>query len=178
MMGYDRFIRRHTRFWGIVAGFAVGTLILSLFFRKAFLMDDEATLWAFSLVHFAGYLFFIVSPVEIVFARMVAEDFAWTELAGIAIGTAITAQLVDYAIGYAASNTVIHRIIGDRKYSKASIHIDRYGGLTLFLFNLLPLSSPIIILVAGMIRYPLRWVLTMSLAGLTVKYLLLIWFLA
>ncbi len=169
------YLKQNSR-WGIAAlGTAVGVLILSLFLREILVIGETPTLPAFALVHFSGYLFFIISPVELLFVHTIGRSLDATTLVFLAVGTALLAQLIDYAIGYAFSRPVIHNVIGERKYQRYLRRIERYGGITILIFNLFPLSSPIVVLVAGMIRYPLRRMLLFSASGLAAKYLILAW---
>jgi len=64
-------------------------------------------------------------------------------------------------------------LISKKKILKGEVYIQKYGNLTIFLFNLLPLSSPIIALVAGILRYRFRDLIYYSLAGLILKYVIL-----
>lgn len=154
----------------VVAGLAAGISILSYGLRQMLIAGDETTIWMFGLFHFAGYLFFIVSPVEILYARMVEFNHDLMLLWTVAVGTALLGQAIDYMIGYAFSDTVIKNLIGEKKYKRYYNRIDRYGGMTIFFFCLFPLSSPIVLLVAGMIRYPAGWAALFSAVGLSIKY--------
>ena len=144
--------------------------------RHALTTGEATTLWMFSLVHFSGYLFFILSPVEILFVHMLSEPHARSLLFILAMATALTAQTIDYALGYLFSDEVIDNVIGQKKYKRNLRRIETYGDWTIFVFCLFPLSSPILILVAGMIRYSLRRVLLFSSLGLALKYAALIYF--
>ena len=174
-MSFRELLDKTPRWVIVVGGALIGISVLSFILRQAITTDEHTTLWTFSLVHFSGYLFFIISPVEILFYHMLGAEHPANRLIAFAVGTAILAQVIDYGIGYAFSRTVIDNVIGERKYKRYMKRIDRYGGMTIFFFCLFPLSSPIIVLVAGMIRYPLRWMLVFSVAGLTLKYLFLAW---
>ncbi len=154
----------------VVAGLAAGISILSYGLRQMLIAGDETTIWMFGLFHFAGYLFFIVSPVEILYARMVEFNHGLVLLWTVAVGTALLGQAIDYMIGYAFSDAVIKNLIGEKKYKRYYNRIDRYGGMTIFFFCLFPLSSPIVLLVAGMIRYPAGWAALFSAVGLSIKY--------
>ena len=160
--------------WIGLASLVLGATVLSWAIRHV-VVGDNAGLWLFSLVHFAGYLFFIISPVELLFIGMLVEDIDPSILVLLAIGTALMAQSIDYAIGFALSDTVIQKIISERKYRRQRRRIDAYGGATIFVFCLLPLSSPIVVLIAGMVRYPFGKMLAISCSGLASKYLLLAW---
>lgn len=154
----------------VVAGLVTGISILSYGLRQMLIAGDETTIWMFGLFHFAGYLFFIVSPVEILFARMVEFDHGLGLLWVVAVGTALVGQAIDYLIGYAFNDTVIDNVIGEKKYRRYYKRIEKYGGMTIFFFCLFPLSSPIVLLVAGMMRYPARWAMLLSVVGLSIKY--------
>jgi len=55
----------------------------------------------------------------------------------------------------------------------AESEIRKYGSLTILTFNILPLSSPVIALAAGMLKYRFKDVLVFSMVGLMIKYMLL-----
>jgi len=150
--------------------------ILSSTIGREIVSQKQPTLTSFSVVHFSGYLFFILMPVEALVPWYVSEGYDPLLLVVVALITALIAQLIDYAIGYLVSDDVIHKWIGDKKYAKAKKHIDSYGHWAILIFNLLPLSSPILTLVAGMVRYPLRKVVIYSFIGLTVKYFVIAYF--
>jgi membrane protein DedA with SNARE-associated domain len=63
--------------------------------------------------------------------------------------------------------------VGEKRLIKAEKYIRKYGNLTIFVFNFFPLSSPVIALVAGMLKYRLRHLLIYSLLGLALKYIVL-----
>ncbi len=91
----------------------------------------------------------------------------------VALSTAIGAQLIDYYIGHSLSESFIDKLVGRHRYEKAEDEIRKYGNIAIFLFNLLPLSSPMILLAAGMLKHPLRQAVLYSGLGLLAKYLLL-----
>ncbi len=167
---FERLLDWTPRWLIVVAGLAAGISILSYGLRQMLIAGDETTIWMFGLFHFAGYLFFIVSPVEILYARMVEFNHGLVLLWTVAVGTALLGQAIDYMIGYAFSDAVIKNLIGEKKYKRYYNRIDRYGGMTIFFFCLFPLSSPIVLLVAGMIRYPAGWAALFSAVGLSIKY--------
>jgi membrane protein DedA with SNARE-associated domain len=85
----------------------------------------------------------------------------------------MTAQIIDYLIGYFFSSGIIDSLIGRKRYERAEAEINKYGNLTLFFSNLLPLSSPVISLAAGMLKYRVRDALIYSFVGMVCRYLLL-----
>jgi membrane protein DedA with SNARE-associated domain len=131
-------------------------------------------LGSFALVNFAGYLFFIVMPVEVLIPWYLAEGHAGHRLATLAVGTAIAAQAIDYGLGRLMSGHLVQHLIGERRLRRTQATIDRWGGWAIFVFSLLPLSSPTIVAAAGVVHYGLWRALTWSVTGLTVKYALMV----
>jgi membrane protein DedA with SNARE-associated domain len=96
-----------------------------------------------------------------------------TELIWIAIITAVAAQLIDYAIGLFFSLKSLTRLVGEKRILKAEKYIQKYGNLTIFVFNFFPLSSPVIALAAGLLKYRFKDLVIFSVLGLFLKYLAL-----
>lgn len=153
---------------------AVIAMLLTATVGQDLMANRRPDLGSFALLHGAGYLFFIVMPVEILIPYYQAEGHPEVLLFTIAVSTAFVAQIIDMAIGWALSGEFIHRVIGEKRHRKASSTMERWGAWAIFFFNLFPLSSPILLLVAGMMRFNPWIALPVSLAGLTGKYLLLI----
>lgn len=130
---------------------------------------DEGML-SFAIVNACGYLFFLFIPVEVAFVFYMQGDISIAALNAVAIGTALFSQSIDYSIGLLVSNRFIDNFIGRKRYVKAQAKIEQYGKLTIFVFNALPLSSPVISLAAGMIRYRIRDTVICTVLGLMVKY--------
>ena len=149
-------------------------LIVSFTLGREIMSGRQPGLWSFSIIHFAGYLFFLLMPVEALVPYYQAEGHTAVVLVGLSIGTAVAAQIIDYIIGRLLSEKVLN-IIGRNKYDRVKGKIDRYGGWAIFAFNLLPLSSPNMLLVAGMVRFNAVYALTISVAGLAVKYLTIVY---
>ncbi len=147
--------------------------IVSLTIGKEIYGHREQNLVSFAVVNFSGYLFFLLMPVELAFIYYLKSGADVYLLTALAVGTALAAQLVDYSIGRFFSFHMIDRMIGRHSYEKAKAEIRKYGNIAIFVFNLLPLSSPIIMLAAGMLKHRLKEVLLYSLAGLLLKYLII-----
>ena len=150
----------------------IAIIIVSLTIGKDIYEGRNQTLTSFSIIHFSGYLFFILMPVEMVFLYYLTfydEVF----LVWVAIVTSVTAQFIDYFIGYSIRLGSVTRIAGEKKILKAEKYIKKYGNLTIFFFNLLPLSSPVISLAAGILRYNLKDLFVFSFSGLLLKYIIL-----
>ena len=150
------------------------TVIASLTIGKDIYQYNENGLFSFAIVNFAGYLFFfLLMPMELAFILYLRTGYdpLWLNL--VAVTTAMAAQTVDYLIGYYFSTGIIDRLIGRRRYQRAEAEIHKYGNLALFFSNLLPLSSPVISLAAGMLKYRVKDALIFSLCGMILRYLLL-----
>ena len=133
---------------------------------------DEGML-SFAIVNACGYLFFLIMPVELAFVYYLQGDISVLALNTVAIGTALFSQAIDYSIGLLMSNRFIDNLIGRRRYIKAERYIEKYGNVTIFVFNALPLSSPVISLAAGMLRLRISNTLIFTVLGLVVKYIAL-----
>jgi membrane protein DedA with SNARE-associated domain len=114
-------------------------------------------------------------PVEVLIPYYQAAGHDELLLVGLAVGTAFVAQIIDFAIGWAISGDFIHGLIGEERHRKTQATIEKHGVWAIFLFNLFPLSSPILLAVAGMVRFNPRVALPVSLAGLAGKYLLMVY---
>jgi membrane protein DedA with SNARE-associated domain len=149
---------------------ALAIILASITIGRQIYYQRQPDIISFSLIHFAGYLFFLLMPVEILFTYYLVENYNVFILLAVALATAIVAQTIDYLVGKLVSNQIIHKFIGMKKYKKTEDYINKYGNLTVFVFNVLPLSSPILALVAGMLRYRFRNLVLYSFLGLSIKY--------
>lgn len=134
--------------------------------------DKTESIFSFGLIHFSGYLFFLLMPVELAFIYYLAF-YTEVQLIAAALGTAIIAQCIDYYIGKLISAKKILNLMGRKRIVKAERYIQKYGLLTVFVFNLFPLSSPVIALVAGMIKFNFNRFILISSLGLIMKYIVL-----
>lgn len=157
----------------VVLLFTAAATIASLTIGRDIFYEKELSALSFAILNFSGYLFFLFMPVELAFIYYLKAGYdPWT-LNMIAIATALLGQSIDYLIGFLFSARIINRLIGRRRYEKAEDEIRHYGKLAIFVFNLMPLSSPVISLAAGMIKYRLPYFLFYSAFGLFLKYLFL-----
>lgn len=150
----------------------VAILIVSFTLGREWYEGKNQSLVSFALIHFSGYLFFLLMPVEVAYIYYLSffSDF---EMFSIAMATAVTAQLVDYFIGYSVSTAIVNNLVGEKRILKAEKHILKYGNLTIFIFNLFPLSSSVIAVAAGMLKYSFKGFILYSTVGLAVKYIFL-----
>lgn len=150
----------------------VAILLFSVTIGHEIYEGKTQSLQSFALVHFSGYLFFLLMPVEMAFVYYLSY-YEEAKLIGVALITAISAQIIDYVIGLSFSSKFIRHFVGEKRIKKAEKQIRQYGNLTIFIFNLFPLSSPVIALVAGMLKLRFRDLLLYSLTGLLLKYVAL-----
>lgn len=174
LITYGRAMKKRQVLIGIVM-IIMTTGLLTLTIGRQLIQGIEPSLSSFFIVHFAGYLVFLHMPVEVLIPFYVSYGYDPFILFIGAIGTAMVAQFIDYGIGYLFSYSIIHHVIGERKSEKLKRAIEKYGNIAIFGFNLLPLSSPILITTVAMVRYPFRLAVFYSFLGLTVKYLILIY---
>jgi len=150
------------------------TVIVSLTIGRDIYENNEESLMSFAIVNFTGYLFvFLLMPVELAFIFYLRSGYDPITLNLVAIATAFASEAIDYLIGYFFSAGIIDRLIGRKRYEKAEDEIRKYGNWALLVSNTLPLSSPVISLAAGMLKYRIREVVFYSLAGIVLRYLLL-----
>ena len=153
-------------------------LLTSFTLGRELLADRKPTLQSFALLHFAGYLFFLLMPVEALVPLYQSEGHAGLVLITLALVTAVAAQLIDYGIGRVVSGKVLEHVIklvGEKRYAKTERAIDRWGNWAIFVFNLFPLSSPNLLLAAGIVRHPLAVTFLYSVSGLSLKYVAIVY---
>lgn len=141
--------------------------------RDIYYGTTEVSFVSFGVINFSGYLFFLFMPVELAFVYYLHTELNVIALNVLAISTGIISLMIDYYIGRSLSTKFIDRLIGRHRYEKAEDEIRKYGNIAIFLFNLLPLSSPVILLAAGMLKHPIKQALLYSFLGLVAKYLIM-----
>lgn len=154
----------------LIAAAVIASLTIG---RDIYYGSRDQGLLSFAIVNFAGYLFFLFMPVEIAFVYYLSGDMNIWALNAVAVVTAIASESIDYLIGLYFSKDVITRLIGARRYLKAESRIRKYGNIVIFIFNVTPLSSPVISLAAGMVRHRAKDALIFTVSGLILKYILL-----
>ena len=153
----------------------IAVVFVSYWLGQEIVAGRSPSLSSFALIHFAGYLFFLLMPVEALVPIYQAEGHAGAILIVIAVSTAIAGEVIDYCIGRVVSHRVIHDLIGEESYTRFKGRIKNWGGWAILFFNLFPLSSSVLSLVAGMMRYSARRALLYSVAGLTLKYFTIVY---
>ena len=131
---------------------------------------------SFGLIHFAGYLFFLLMPVEALVPYYLAAGDSALVLVGLSVGTALLAQTMDFAIGWVVSERVVDSLISRAKFEKFKATFNKWGGWAIFTFNLFPLSSPNMMLVSGILRYNRLKAFAISSSGLLLKYVVIVLF--
>ena len=168
-----RGIKRKNVIYGLISIVLAITLI-SFTLGKEILAGKQPSLVSFAIINFSGYLFFLLLPVETLIPFYVSAGYNGWLLLGIALSTAVAAQAIDYFIGYVMSEGIINNLIGKKRFIKFRSYIEKYGGLAILIFNLFPLASSVLSLMAGMVRYKIKKFWFYSIIGLTLKYLFFI----
>lgn len=150
------------------------TIIGSLTIGRDIYENNQGSILSFAIVNFTGYLFvFLFMPVELAFIFYLRSGYDPLTLNLVAISTAFASESVDYLIGYFFSARIIDRLIGRHRYEKAEDEIRKYGNWAILVSNVLPLSSPVISLAAGMLKYRVKEVVMYSFVGIVLRYLIL-----
>jgi membrane protein YqaA with SNARE-associated domain len=164
-----------TRIIAVLITALVAILFVSTTLGRQIYAGHSPSLTSFGLIHFAGYLFFLLMPVEALVPIYRADGHAGGLLILVAVLTALAAQAIDYGIGRSVSESAVHKVIGEKRYIRFKAMIARWGGWAILLFNLFPLSSPNMLLVAGITRFSVARSFLYSLLGLSVKYAALVY---
>lgn len=153
----------------------VAVALVSSTVGRAIYAGRSPGLGSFVTVHFAGYLFFLLMPVEALVPYYQTEGHPGDVLVLLAVTTALAAQAIDYGIGRAVGTGILEDFLGRERYTKFSGLIRRWGTWAIFTFNLFPLSSPNMLLVAGMSRFGAVRALAWSAVGLIAKYIAIVY---
>ncbi|TNF39557.1 MAG: hypothetical protein EP310_10360 [Bacteroidetes bacterium] len=164
--------KRRTRIILILITSCIAILIVSSTLGRELYEGRGQSLASFGLVHFSGYLFFLLMPVELAYIYYLNFFNEW-EMISVALATATTAQIVDYYIGLWMSTAIINNLVGEKRILNAEKHIQKYGSLTILIFNLFPLSSSVISVAAGMLKFRFKIFILYSTVGLIIKYIVL-----
>lgn len=154
----------------VIAAITIASLTIG---RDIYYGAGNHGLLSFGIINFSGYLFFLFMPVEIAFIYYLNGNVNLWALNIIAICTALLAQSIDYLIGFLLSEKIIDRFIGKQRHEKAELRIRKYGNIAIFVFNALPLSSPVITLAAGMLKHRIKDAIIYTFTGLLFKYIVL-----
>jgi len=164
-------------FLAILIGIALLSLLIQLGLDFSNFYSLAKSPITFSILNFAGHLFFVFLPgEEIMFLYFLSTGINMGFVLFLAVATAICAQAIDYLIGKTASTQIIDRLVKPQKLKIAENYVNKHGALVIFFFNLTPLSSPILLLAAGILRYNFKKAMIWSIIGLTVKYAMIILF--
>lgn len=163
-----------TRIIAVLITALIAILVVSSTLGREIYAGRTPSLTSFALIHFAGYLFFLLMPVEALVPIYQAENHHGGLLILVAVVTALAAQAIDYGIGRSVREEVVHKLIGEDRYVRFKGMIGRWGGWAILLFNLFPLSSPNMLLVAGITRFSAARSFLYSALGLSVKYAALV----
>lgn len=166
---------RRTRILIAVVTVLIAVALVSSTVGRALYAGRAPGLGSFVTVHFAGYLFFLLMPVEALVPYYQAEGHEAGLLVLLAVTTALAAQAIDYGIGRSVGSRMLESFLGEQRYARFSGLISRWGTWAILTFNLFPLSSPNMLLVAGMSRFGAVRALAWSAVGLVAKYIAIVY---
>ncbi len=148
--------------------------IISFVIGESILQGARPEISSFALIHFAAYLWFLLMPVEALVPILMASGHSHLPVFVVAVTTALLALAIDYAFGLLVPRRWFERFIEEKRRDKYQRYLEGYGKYVIFFFAATPLSSPILTLISGAIRYPFRQLMAYTLAGLAFKYALLV----
>ena len=154
-----------------IIGILITIGLLALIFGPIIINGDKPSYFSFAATNFVGHIFFMTVPTEeIIYGYYLSLGYSKNIMFMLAIVSAILAQFIDYSIGFTVHKKFLTGVVGDKKKKKMYGLIKKYGGGVIFFFNFLPLSSPLVCLAAGMLKYDLKKTIYYSLFGLSLKY--------
>ena len=136
----------------LVRGDIVGVTLLGLFYAQ-----------------FIGGIFFIPSPDELIFYYSLVKGNPILPAFLVATLGFVLAQIPNYFIGKKLSKPVLH-LMPKRRVYKVRRFMQKYGSTGIFLFNALPLPSPILSFVSGLSNYNFSRLIILTILGKSVKY--------
>lgn len=153
-------------------GGIIGISFLSFVIRSISGVGSQNILY-FTIMHFSGYLFFIFAPVEFLYVFMLRKGANIFLVFLIAILTGVFGHLIDYLVGRSVSKVFVKHMIGRKRYRKTKKTLHKYGNVAIFISSLFPLSSPVVVLVSGMVEHKYNRVFLNGFSGLILKYLVI-----
>lgn len=126
------------------------------------------TLLGIFYVNFIGSLFFIPLPNEIIYFTGLLKGNKIVTSLFVAMGGIVPAHLINYFIGNRLSKFFVN-LISKKKLYKTRRTVNKYGPLGVFAFNFLPLPSPLLTFVLGLIKYNKNRLFTFIIMGNLLK---------
>lgn len=122
--------------------------------------------------NFIGGLFFIPTPDEILFYYWIGKGSPVVYLIFLAILGYSLAQVINYYLGLKLSPFILHFVSKDKVYNTRRF-VNKYGAYGIFLFNFLPLPSPLLTFALGIAKYNFSRLFFITLIGKTCKFLVI-----
>lgn len=140
-----------------------------------FIKEDFANPSPFGIFYagFIGSLFFIPLPQEVfLVSALIAGTSAYVAFSAIFIGT-IAGNVFNYYAGIKLSPFFIH-LTSKRQLYKLRRTVNRFGIYAIFLFNILPLPSPLLTFGLGITKYNSKKLFSVLTLGVVFKYIIII----
>ena len=119
-----------------------------------------------------GALFFITIPFEVLIIYYISLGYNIYLISIVALIGATLGLLANYGFGMMLGKHTLKHIFKDN-YDKLKGWVDKYGGVFLFLGNLIPSPIEPATVIYGAARYPIRQFIVYSLLGRMIKIILL-----
>ncbi len=171
-------VRGFLKLFGIIIPIFLGISAIGITLGNDLLSGLTPGLTSFAILNFVSYLFFFMTPIEAVFTGYLFLGYSPILLFLLTLPFALLAQTIDYFIGYQLSNKILGKYEKKEYFiknsSKMRKYISKYGGIAILIFNVFPLSSPLMLFSAGIVKYRFKRAIFISAIGLTIKYLAII----
>ena len=116
-----------------------------------------------------GGLFFIIIPTEAVFVSFLVKKNNPFIIIPLYIFGFVISYSINYVIGKKIAN-ISKKIITPKKFYKIKTQLNKYGGLLIFLFNLLPFPSQALSTILGVFKYNKMRFYFFFILGQIIKY--------
>ena len=125
----------------------------------------------------AAFLAATVLPLssEVVLSGLLLAGLSPASLVSVATAGNVLGALLNYALGYWASRTVVQKWlrITEADFCRARQRFERYGLISL-LFAWVPVIGDPLTLIAGVLRVPLIWFLVLVTIGKCFRYIVVV----
>ncbi len=131
------------------------------------IFTERSILGSFYAALFGG-LFIVIVPLEAVYMSFLVKGYNPFILFFVFLGGLIISYSTNYFVGNKL-NKLAKKFIGVSKFFSIKGKVNRYGGLAIFMFNVLPLPSQFLAAILGVFRYSKARFFVWFLVGWAIK---------
>ncbi|MDO8467485.1 MAG: VTT domain-containing protein [Nanoarchaeota archaeon] len=124
-------------------------------------------------LHFIGGIFFVPSADELIFYYGLIEGNPPILSFLAALIGFLLAQILNYFIGLKTSSFILN-IVSKKKVYKTRRFVNKYGAYGIFIFNVLPLPSPLLTFALGLAKYNFKRLFLITILAKSIEYGILI----